>query len=105
MEGRGQPEAEQIKGFSPASRALFQQWAQLKLKDGTLYCQFESQDGSSRRLQLIVPKGLREGVLSQLHEGPTGGHFGEDKTLHKLRERFYIVIVGMHLHKYCMVSV
>ena len=105
MESRGQPEAEQIKGFSPASRALFQQWAQLKLKDGTLYRQFESQDGSSRRLQLIVPKGLREGELSQLHEGPTGGHFGEDKTLHKLRERFYIVIVGMHLHKYCMVSV
>ena len=89
MEGRGQPEAEQIKGFSPASRALFQQWAQLKLKDGTLYRQFESQDGSSRRLQLIVPKDLREEVLSQLHEGPTGGHFGEDKTLHKLRERFY----------------
>ena len=89
MEGRGQPEAEQIKGFSPASRALFQQWAQLKLKDGTLYRHFESQDGSSRRLQLIVPKDLREEVLSQLHEGPTGGHFGEDKTLHKLRERFY----------------
>ena len=86
MEGRGQPEANQIKGFSPASRALFQQWAQFKLKDGTLFRQFESQDGSSRRLQSIVPKGLREEVLSQLHEGPTGGHFGEDKTL---RERFY----------------
>ena len=72
MEGRCRPEADQIKGFSPASQALFQQWAQLKLKDGTLYRQFESQDGSSRRLQLIVPKGLREEVLRQLHEGPTG---------------------------------
>ena len=31
---------------------------------------------------MIFPKGLRE-------EGPTGGHFGNDKTLHKLREQFY----------------
>ena len=88
-ESAEQPEVEQTKGFSPATRALFQQWTQLKLKEGILYRQFKSQDGSSSRLQLIVPKGLREKVLRQLHEGPAGGHFGEDKTLHRLWERFY----------------
>ena len=61
----------------------------MKLKEGILYRQFESQDGYSSRLQLIVPKCLREEMLRQLHEGPVGGHFGEDKTLHRLRERFY----------------
>ena len=53
MEVRGQPEAKQIKGFSqPASRALYQQWVQFKLKDGTLYRQFESQDrgGSAKSI-------------------------------------------------------
>ena len=88
-ESAGQPEVEQTKGFGHATRALFQQWMQLQLKEGILYRQFESQDGSSSRLQLIVPKSLREEVLRQLHEGPVGGHFGEDKTLHRLRERFY----------------
>ena len=58
-----QPEVEQTKGFNPTTRALFQQWTQLKLKEGILYCQFESQDGYSSRLQLIVPKCLREEVL------------------------------------------
>ena len=88
-ESAEQPEVEQRKGFSPATWALFQQWTQLKLKEGIQYQQFEQQDGSSSRLLLIVPKGLREKVLRQLHEGPVGGHFGEDKTLHRLRERFY----------------
>ena len=62
---------------------------QLLLEEGVLYRQFEYQDGTSDRLQLIVPKSLREEVLRHLHEGPCGGHFGEDKTLHRLRERFY----------------
>ena len=65
MESQCQPEADQIKGFSPASQALFQQWTQLELNVGTLYHQFESQNGSSRRLHLIVPKGLKEEVLRQ----------------------------------------
>ena len=88
-EGAKQPEVGQTKGFSSATRALFQQWMQLRLEEGVLYRQFENQDGTSNRLQLIVPKSLREEVLRQLHEGPCGGHFGEDKTLHRLRERFY----------------
>ena len=32
---------------------------------------------------------MRSSILHQLHEAPAGGHLGEDKTLHKLRERFY----------------
>ena len=87
------------KGLVLQHGPLFQQWTQLQLtqlqltqlqlKEGILYRQFESQDGSSSRLQLIVLKGLREEVLKQLHEGPVGSHFGEDKTLHRLWEWFY----------------
>ena len=32
---------------------------------------------------------MQTSILHQLHEAPAGGHLGEDKTLHKLREHFY----------------
>ena len=37
----------------------------------------------------MVPQTARKEVLSALHSGIAGGHFGEDKTLGKLKERFY----------------
>ena len=32
---------------------------------------------------------MKEEVLRDLHEGVMGGHLGEDKTLEKVKERFY----------------
>ena len=57
--------------------------------DGILCRRFESPDGSSSALQIVVPDVLRDEVLSDLHEGAVGGHFGIDKTLARLKERFY----------------
>ena len=37
----------------------------------------------------MVPKKFRQDILRDLHEGVTGGHLGEVKTLSKLKERFY----------------
>ena len=88
-EGKLKPSMEQIRGHSQATRGLCQQWELLVLEDGVLHRRFESQDGLSSKLQLIVPKLQRVEVLRQLHDGPFGGHLGEEKTLKKLRERFY----------------
>ena len=37
----------------------------------------------------MVPTALREEVLFDIREGPLGGHFGDDKTLERLKERYY----------------
>ena len=58
------------------------------MKDGVLYRCLESPEGA-RRLQIVVPENLRQEVLSDLHEGIAGGHLGADKTLGRLKERFY----------------
>ena len=39
--------------------------------------------------QIIVPESLRKEVLADLHGGALGGHLGIDKTLARLKERFY----------------
>ena len=51
--------------------------------------QFEDKEGRTRILQLIVPQTLHEEVLTELHSGVVGGHLGEEKTMARLRERFY----------------
>ena len=74
---------------SRASRRLLQLWDQLTVKEGVLCRRFESPDGSSAALQIVVPSTLRKEVLADLHEGAMGGHLGCDKTLSRLKQRFY----------------
>ena len=38
---------------------------------------------------MVIPKAMRMEVLEELHGGISGGHLGEDKTLQKLKQRFY----------------
>ena len=87
--GVPKPDPEHVKPLGPTMRALIQQWEQLLVKDHILYRKYESPDGATCKLQLVVPAPMRSSILHQLHEAPAGGHLGEDKTLHKLRERFY----------------
>jgi len=44
---------------------LVQQWDQLVLNDGILYCNFESSDGTKHNLQMIIPTQLQEKVLEK----------------------------------------
>ena len=39
--------------------------------------------------QIVVPRSLRQEILEELHAGSTGGHLGEEKTLERLKQRFY----------------
>ena len=70
-------------------RRLLQLWEQLQVREGLLYRVFESDEGSSFHLQWVVPAKMREVILRDLHDGPLGCHLGVDKTMGKLRERFY----------------
>ena len=38
---------------------------------------------------IIVPQSMRKILFDHYHGGPTGGHMGEFKTLHRLRVRFF----------------
>ena len=83
------PSRDQQKSGSMEQRRLFQLWDQLLVRDGILYRQFVGLSGAPNHLQLVLPKSLRETVLKELHEGAVGGHLGEEKTLSRLKERYY----------------
>ena len=46
-------------------------------------------DGSRRFQQLVLPAKLQVDALRDLHQGAVGGHIGEEKMKHRLKERFY----------------
>jgi len=84
-----QPSPEYTKGQSIASRHLLQHWDQLMVHDGVLWRYYAQPLEEQAWWQLVVPKELQEAVLTEVHEGISGGNLGKDKTLHRLKERFY----------------
>eukprot|EP00731_Ephydatia_muelleri_P034875 Em0083g2a len=84
----GQPTSPDIvKSWSRGSRLLMQHWDALCISDGILWK--KCVDGSRRFQQLVLPAKLQVDALRDLHQGAVGGHIGEEKMKHRLKERFY----------------
>ena len=83
------PTEEVVKAKGIEVRKLIQIWDQLVVSNGLLKRRFEDEEGKSAVYQWVVPKKHRREILHHLHDGPLGAHLGENKTLQKLKERFY----------------
>ncbi|KAG8199260.1 hypothetical protein JTE90_003684 [Oedothorax gibbosus] len=90
-----------MASYGPVTKKYWALWDSLKLHNGVLYRKWESDDGRSFRLQLVVPRSRVENVLEELHSSPSGGHFGVMKTTHKVRERFYWDKLKSDVDKWC----
>ncbi|KAI4877894.1 hypothetical protein NFI96_002308 [Prochilodus magdalenae] len=87
-EGR-QPDWCEVTPFGTAMKAYRSSWANLEVRGGLLYRRWEDAAPGNGVWQLLVPHCLRDRVLRAVH-GPLGvGHFGVNKTLRQLRQRFY----------------
>ena len=64
-------------------------WKQLELEDGVLYRKYSPGPRQETTLLKILSKHLVPEVLKQLHEDPLAGHLGEDKTIARVRTRYY----------------
>ena len=73
----------------PKWRKMVQLWKQLLVKDGVLYCLCSVSEGSSSVMQLVCPESLKDEILYGVHEGIGGEHLGVEKSVSKLKERFY----------------
>ena len=59
------------------------------MENGVLHRQWQTEDGCGTRLQLVLPRSLIPDILSALHDAPSAGHLGVNKTVERVRERFY----------------
>ena len=87
--GEDKPTWDEISRESPAVKKLCSGWETLKLVEGVLHREYYKEGLTNPILQLVLPKALVSNVLSSVHDAPTGGHLGRDKTVGAVQERFY----------------
>nr|WPV71156.1 MAG: replicase [Ips erranti-like virus 3] len=83
------PNWEEISAKSPTLKGYWALWESLIIDGDLLKRKWESPDGKEERLQVVLPRNRVSDVLKEAHNGIGGGHFGINKTLNKVRERFY----------------
>ncbi|KMQ86489.1 krab-a domain-containing protein [Lasius niger] len=76
-------------------------WDALVLQNGILYKKWEAPNLKSSFLQLIVPRKRVKEILEEVHDSPSGGHFGVNKTLEKVRKRFYWATYKQDIENWC----
>lgn len=59
------------------------------MDNGVLKRRWESVNGKSERLQIVVPRSKRKEILQEYHNNYSGGHLGINKTIDKIRRQFY----------------
>ncbi|CAI5640726.1 unnamed protein product [Oreochromis niloticus] len=89
MEAGTRPDWSAVSSQGPETKSLYSQWNNLELHGGVIYRRWRAPDGGGDILQLLVPRALRPGVLRWVHGAAGTGHFGNGKTVRRLRRRFY----------------
>uniref|UniRef100_A0A3P8TEZ0 Gypsy retrotransposon integrase-like protein 1 n=1 Tax=Amphiprion percula TaxID=161767 RepID=A0A3P8TEZ0_AMPPE len=87
--GSTRPPWVEIAAYSPATKAYWAQWKRLYQKDGALLRKFYCTEGKVRHSQILLPHTFRKPVMEQMHDGPVGGHFGTERTLARLKARYF----------------
>ncbi|CAB4016328.1 Retrovirus-related Pol poly from transposon [Paramuricea clavata] len=90
-----------VAPFGEETKTLWAQWDSLRLVDGIMYRVWEHPSASDETLQIVVPKTLRKQIFDFLHDSKTGGHFGINKTIGKIKEKFYCPKLRDNVKKLC----
>ena len=75
-----------------ASEELLKYWIQytnLCLIDGILYRKHRTEPNFDTVYKMLIPWERASNVLELLHDSPSAGHFGTEKTYHWACEKFY----------------
>ncbi|KAL7883473.1 hypothetical protein SRHO_G00011310 [Serrasalmus rhombeus] len=88
-EGNQRPTWKEVSSYNPATKAYWSQWDRLVFRENIIFRRFYSSENPAYHLQVLLPRVYRNAVVTQLHDGPVGGHFGVERTLTRLQTRYY----------------
>lgn len=71
------------------------------MREGVLHRKWEDESGKRITYQLLVPELYRADILKSLHDAVTAGHLGVNKTLSRVRERFYWPSIDSYVKDWC----
>ncbi|KAL7373215.1 hypothetical protein ABVT39_001512 [Epinephelus coioides] len=89
MDTGDRPSWTDVAPCSPTTKAYWAQWKRLYWSDGVLLRKFYCTEGQAFYPQILLPRLYRASVMQQMHDGPVGGHFGVERTLARLKARYF----------------
>jgi hypothetical protein len=89
VEAEQHPEWKDIADHNPTYKGYWAKWKSLAVRDGILKRHWESTNGQSKAAHVLLPRCKVKEVLAKLHGGPSGGCLDFNKTLDKVRQRYY----------------
>ena len=98
-------EFEELPNDSKAAKQFLYTIEQYYLDPEGILCHIwvpEGKRSSTPKSQLVVPASLRHEILVNVHDLPTGGHLGVNKTYAKLRERYFWPKIYMDVQHWCL---
>jgi len=95
------PARQEIASEGPSAKAYWLQWDFLLLRDSVLQRKWESLNLKTSIFQKIVPQKKIKQILEEVHDSPSAGHFRVNKTLDKIRKRFYWVTCKKDVEDWC----
>jgi len=95
------PAWQEITAKGTTAKVYWSYWNSLEIQNGVLYKRWETPNLKNIVLQLIVPKNRIKQILEEAHDSPSGGHFGINKTLEKIRKRFYWASCKQDVEEWC----
>ena len=95
------PRWSDVADRSEATKSYLAQWDSLTLESGILKRRWESLNGRNIRIQTVLPRSRVKEVLEELHGGTSGGHLGVNKTIDRVRERFYWLHMRQDVEDWC----
>jgi len=101
IEAGCRPEWRDICNRGPIYKSYWVQWKSFALRDGVLVRHWESTDGRKKTAQVVVPQSKVDEVLTELHGGASGGHLGANKTMDKVRQRYYWLRLRDDVERWC----
>lgn len=95
------PQWHEIATFSATVKSYWAQWKSLKIENELLIRLWESVDGKDNKPQIVLPENRIGEVLQEIHNNRSGSHLGVNKTLDKIRLRFYWVNCRKDVEDWC----
>jgi transposase InsO family protein/predicted aspartyl protease len=95
------PAWETVAPYREGVKWLWGQWDQLLMKDGVLRRRWEDEAGHMVKWLFVVPLTMLEEMLQQLHDTPTSGHLGINRTVARARERLTWFGMARDVEQWC----
>ncbi|XP_011634591.1 uncharacterized protein LOC105425493 [Pogonomyrmex barbatus] len=95
------PSWEEVSSKGLSTKIYWHQWHALEVQNGILHKRWEAPNLTNSFLQLMIPRSKVKQILEEAHDTPSGGHFGINKTLEKIRKRFYWATCKKDVEEWC----